>query len=114
MATYPNASIPFHAYMVLPEARSCAGGYSYLSSLPSKTKEIPLNSDIHNKCNMIRNTMGSVVDAEVGGLYVNCQCGQEFRTALQEKEHLQPPTIVITDSSTAEGIINSCAKQRRT
>eukprot|EP00957_Ditylum_brightwellii_P030880 2339864-Ditylum_brightwellii.AAC.1 len=28
--------------------------------------------------------------------------------------HLQPPTIVITDNSTADGIVNGCANQHRT
>eukprot|EP00957_Ditylum_brightwellii_P009398 710462-Ditylum_brightwellii.AAC.1 len=58
--------------------------------------------------------MGSAVEAEVGGLYINCQHGEEFRTALQEMGHPQPPTIVITDNSTAEGIVNNCVKQCRT
>eukprot|EP00957_Ditylum_brightwellii_P209954 15364419-Ditylum_brightwellii.AAC.1 len=49
--------------------------------------------------------MGSAVEAEVGGLYQNCQHGEEFRMALQETGHPQPPMIVITDNSTAEGIV---------
>eukprot|EP00957_Ditylum_brightwellii_P209955 15364419-Ditylum_brightwellii.AAC.2 len=65
MATYPNAIVRFHAsntilhihsdaaYMALPEARSCTGGYFYLSSHPDKMKTIPLNGDIHNKCSTI-------------------------------------------------------------
>eukprot|EP00957_Ditylum_brightwellii_P047761 3628082-Ditylum_brightwellii.AAC.2 len=93
--------------MVLPEARSCTGGYFYLSSLPNKTDEIPLNGAIHNECSTVRNAMGSAAEAEVGCLYINCQRREEFRTALQEIGHLQPPTIVITDNSTAEGIVNN-------
>eukprot|EP00957_Ditylum_brightwellii_P194529 14817259-Ditylum_brightwellii.AAC.1 len=34
--------------------------------------------------------------------------------ALQEMGNPQPPTIVIADNSTAEGIINNCVKQCRT
>eukprot|EP00957_Ditylum_brightwellii_P044425 3370924-Ditylum_brightwellii.AAC.1 len=117
MATYPNAVVRFHAsdmilhihsdaaYMVLPEARLRAGGYFCLLSKPDKkTTSIPLNGAIHNECSTIRNVMGSAAEAEVGGLYVNCQRGAEFRVALQEMGHPQPPTIVITDNSTAEGI----------
>eukprot|EP00957_Ditylum_brightwellii_P027457 2075572-Ditylum_brightwellii.AAC.1 len=91
MATYPDAVVRFHAsdmilhihsdaaYMVLPGARSRAGGYFYLSTKPDKkTTSIPLNGAIHNKCSTIRNVMGSAAEAEVGGLYVNCQRGAEF------------------------------------
>eukprot|EP00957_Ditylum_brightwellii_P114585 8737087-Ditylum_brightwellii.AAC.1 len=66
MATYPDAVVRFHAsnmilhiysdaaYMVLHEARSCAGGYFYLSSKPDKkTTSIPLNGAIHSKCSTI-------------------------------------------------------------
>eukprot|EP00957_Ditylum_brightwellii_P118502 9038017-Ditylum_brightwellii.AAC.1 len=58
--------------------------------------------------------MGLAAEVGVGGLYVNCQQGEEFCMALQKMEHLQPPTIVITDNSTAGGIINGRVKQRRT
>eukprot|EP00957_Ditylum_brightwellii_P144606 11015689-Ditylum_brightwellii.AAC.1 len=127
MATYPNAMVQFHAsdmilhihsnaaYMVLPEARSRTGGYFYLSSKPDEanTKPIPINGAIHSKCSTIRNVMGSAAEVEVGGLYINCQYCKEFCVALQEMGHPQPPTIVITDNSTAEGIVNNHVKQRR-
>eukprot|EP00957_Ditylum_brightwellii_P107001 8164380-Ditylum_brightwellii.AAC.1 len=40
--------------------------------------------------------------------------GEEIRTTLMEMGYPQLPTIVITDNSTAEGIVNDCVKQRRT
>eukprot|EP00957_Ditylum_brightwellii_P158749 12083323-Ditylum_brightwellii.AAC.1 len=58
--------------------------------------------------------MGSAAEAEVGGLYINCQRREEFRVALKEMGHPQPPTIVITNNPTAEGIVNNRVKQRRT
>eukprot|EP00957_Ditylum_brightwellii_P002057 157902-Ditylum_brightwellii.AAC.1 len=98
IATYPNAAVRFHAsnmildihsgaaYMVFPKARSRAGGYFYLSSKPNKTNsnEITLNGSIHNECSTICNVMGLAVEAEVGGLYINCQRGEEFRTTLHD------------------------------
>eukprot|EP00957_Ditylum_brightwellii_P117400 8954506-Ditylum_brightwellii.AAC.1 len=127
MATYPDAVVGFHAsdmilhiqsnaaYMVLPEARLRAEGYFYLSSKPEDQKtSIPLNGAIHNECSTICNVMGLAAEAEVGGLYINCQRGAEFRVALQEMGHPQPPMIVITANSTAEGIVNNHVKQRRT
>eukprot|EP00957_Ditylum_brightwellii_P058664 4449091-Ditylum_brightwellii.AAC.1 len=103
------------AYMVLPEARSHAGEYFYLSSKPNKNNStnIPLNGAMHNECSIIHNVMGLAAEAEVGRLYVNCQRGEEFRTALKEMGHEQPPTIVITNNSTVEGIVNNHVKQRR-
>eukprot|EP00957_Ditylum_brightwellii_P046485 3527710-Ditylum_brightwellii.AAC.1 len=120
MATYPDTLVCFCAsnmilhihsdatYMVLPKACSHAGGYFYLLSKPDKnTPNIPLNGAIHNECSTIHNVMGSAAEAEVGSLYINCQRGAEFRVALQEMGHPHPPTIVITDNSTAEGIVNN-------
>eukprot|EP00957_Ditylum_brightwellii_P044852 3402535-Ditylum_brightwellii.AAC.1 len=51
--------------------------------------------------------MGSAAGAKVGGVYVNYQQGEETRTALQEMGHSQPPTIVATDNSTANGFVNN-------
>eukprot|EP00957_Ditylum_brightwellii_P193011 14695753-Ditylum_brightwellii.AAC.1 len=105
MWTYPNADMHFHAsdmilhihsnavYMVLLEARSRAGGYFYLSSMPTPNNEVPLNGAIHNKCSTIRNVMGSAAGAEVGCLYINCQGGEEIRAALMEMGHPQLPAI---------------------
>eukprot|EP00957_Ditylum_brightwellii_P103455 7883170-Ditylum_brightwellii.AAC.1 len=75
--------------MVLPEARSCTGGYFYLSNKTTTNNAInmPINGVIHNECSTICNVIGSAAEAEVGGLYVNCQQGKEFCTALQEMGH---------------------------
>eukprot|EP00957_Ditylum_brightwellii_P197593 15053736-Ditylum_brightwellii.AAC.1 len=104
------------AYMVLPEARSRAGEYFYLSNKPATKNlaNVPTNRAIHNECSTIRNVMGLAAEAEVGGLYANCQRGEEFRTAFTEMGHPQPATIVITDNSTVNGIVNGRVKQRRT
>eukprot|EP00957_Ditylum_brightwellii_P118259 9019440-Ditylum_brightwellii.AAC.1 len=107
MATYSNVTVQFHtsdmilhihsntAYMVLPKACSRAGGYFYLSSKPDEanTKPIPIIGAIHSECSTIHNVMRSAAEAVVGGLYVNCQCGKEFRVALQEMGHPQPPRL---------------------
>jgi hypothetical protein len=50
--------------------------------------------------------MSSAVKAEIGALYINAQKGVEERNILEEMGHLQPPTPVQTDNSTADGIVN--------
>eukprot|EP00957_Ditylum_brightwellii_P015018 1133086-Ditylum_brightwellii.AAC.1 len=83
------------AYMVLPEAQSRAGGYFYLSNKPTTKNiaDVPNNGPIHNECSTICNVMGLAAEAEVRGLYANCQQGEEFCTALTEMGHPQPATI---------------------
>eukprot|EP00957_Ditylum_brightwellii_P172841 13158077-Ditylum_brightwellii.AAC.1 len=57
--------------------------------------------------------MASAAEAEVGALYTNAWKGEELRTALEEMGHPQPPTPIMTDNTTANGIVNDTIKQRR-
>eukprot|EP00957_Ditylum_brightwellii_P072729 5528272-Ditylum_brightwellii.AAC.2 len=61
----------------------------------------------------IKNVMGSAAEADVDGLYINCKKGEEIRTAIQEMGHPQPSTLVISNNSTADGIVSGRVKQRR-
>jgi hypothetical protein len=74
----------------------------------------PNNGAIHNVAEIIKAVMSSAAESELGSLYLNGQKGVEIRNILQEMGHLQPPTPVQTDNSTAEGIINSCVQPKRT
>eukprot|EP00957_Ditylum_brightwellii_P021751 1640881-Ditylum_brightwellii.AAC.1 len=62
----------------------------------------------------MRQVMASAAEAEIGALFFNTRKGEELRLALTEMGHPQPPTPVMTDNSTACGIINSTVRQRRT
>ena len=57
--------------------------------------------------------MGSAAEAEVGGLYMNTLALSPMRTTLEELNHPQPPTLIQTDNSTADGIMNKTIKQRQ-
>ena len=57
--------------------------------------------------------MASAAEAKVGALYTNARKGEELRTALEEMGHPQPPTPIMTDNTTANGIVNDTVKQRR-
>eukprot|EP00957_Ditylum_brightwellii_P027688 2092765-Ditylum_brightwellii.AAC.1 len=54
------------AYMILPEAQLCAGGYFYLSNKPTTRNiaDVPTNGAIHNECSTIWNIMGLAAEAE--------------------------------------------------
>jgi hypothetical protein len=57
--------------------------------------------------------MASAAEAQVGGLFVNGQEAVPIRTTLRELNHLQLPTPIKTDNSTASGIANNTLKQRK-
>ena len=53
------------------------------------------------------------MDAELGGLFENCQKSTYIRTALAYMVHQQPTTLVATDNTAANSIVNGTAKQKR-
>eukprot|EP00957_Ditylum_brightwellii_P072003 5472957-Ditylum_brightwellii.AAC.1 len=98
------------------QARSRAGGHFFLSdALPDPTRPpqgpVTLNGPVHSVCKVIRNVMASTAEAKIGALFSNTRKGKELRLALTEMGHPQPPTPVLTDNSTACGIINTTVKQ---
>ena len=58
--------------------------------------------------------MSSAAEAKIGALYINARKGVEERNILEEMGHLQPPTPVQTDNSTADGIINLRVQPKHT
>eukprot|EP00957_Ditylum_brightwellii_P091532 6969848-Ditylum_brightwellii.AAC.1 len=97
LATYPNTTVHFQASNMILYIHSdtvCM----VLPIFPNKVTtndatDAPINGAIHNECSTVNNVMGLAVESEVGGLYVNCQQGEEFCIALQEMGHPQLPTI---------------------
>eukprot|EP00957_Ditylum_brightwellii_P106825 8149478-Ditylum_brightwellii.AAC.1 len=128
--TYPNAIICSHAnsmilyrhsnvaYIVIPEARHWTGGHFFLGNKPTtpayKAATQEKNGMVHQECSTICNVVASVTETEVGGLYVICTRGEEFRVVLEKMGDPQSATHIITDNSTAEGIANNKVKQRKT
>jgi hypothetical protein len=89
-ATHPEAIIRYYAsemtlhvdsdasYLSMPQARSRAGGYYYLSLRspdPTKppTQTPPNNGTIHAVCTKLKPVMASATEAKVGALFVNGQ-----------------------------------------
>ena len=57
--------------------------------------------------------MSSAAEAEVISLYLNAKEAVLLRQCLHDLGHPQPPTPMITDNSTARGIIRGTMKQRQ-
>jgi hypothetical protein len=56
--------------------------------------------------------VASVAESEVGACFKNVQSGAQLRVTLTELGHIQPPTPLRTDNSTAFGILNEAIKQK--
>eukprot|EP00957_Ditylum_brightwellii_P168734 12843306-Ditylum_brightwellii.AAC.2 len=73
------------SFMLVEEARSCAGGHFFLSE-PYNAKPtfqpVPINGPVNTMCKVIHNVMASVVEVEIGALFSNTWKGEELCTAL--------------------------------
>ena len=91
--------------------RSRAGGHHFLSENIDNPSN---NGAIYNEASIIKSIMSSAAEAEIGALYINARKGVEERNILEEMGHMQPPTPVQTDNTTAESIINLRVQPKRT
>jgi hypothetical protein len=125
MHTNPNAIIRFRAsdmilnvhsdasYMSAGRARSRAGGYFFLGSMPRDNEPIQLNGNIAITCAILKIVAASAAEAELGALFVNTKEARVIRLILAELGHPQPPTPMHIDNTTAVGIVNSTIKRQR-
>ena len=125
LATNPNASVLYRAsdmvlnihsdasYLNEPHGRSRVAGFYFLGSASDPTKPIQLNGAIHVACSVIKFTVASAAEAELGALFLNCREGKIIRLTLEELGHPQPPTPVHCDNATAAGIANDTIKKQR-
>jgi hypothetical protein len=58
--------------------------------------------------------MSSAAKAELGALYLNAKEVVYIQQILTEMGHLQPKTLIQTNNSTVEGVINSKIQPKRT
>jgi hypothetical protein len=122
LATHPDATIRFHAYdMILhihsdtsylsvSKERSRLGGLFYLIYDPPNEEK--LNGSILNVASVIKNVVASAAESEVGACFKNAQTAAPLRVTLIEVGHKQAATPLITDNSTAYGILNETIKQK--
>ena len=125
MATNPNAVIRYRAsdmilnvhsdasFQTASKARSRAGGYFFLGSLPKDNQPIKLNGAIYVLCTVLKLVAASAAEAELGALFLNAQEAKIMRLTLDELGHPQPPTPIHIDNSTCVGIVNNTQKRTR-
>ena len=101
------------SYLSASRARSRAGGYFFLGSLPKNGEPIFLNGNIAITCAILKLVAASAAEAELGSLFLNTQEAKVIRLILEELGHPQPPTPMHVDNSTAVGIVNNTIKRQR-
>ena len=98
------------AYLVAPKSQSRAGGYHYLGNKAGTQ----FNGPIYVLANIIKVFIGSAVEAEVDGLYMNALELSPMRMTLGELDHPQLVIPLKTDNSTVDGIMNKQRIQTKT
>jgi hypothetical protein len=116
IATHPDATIRYHAsdmilyihsdasYLSVSNAHSRLGGLFFCGDKPPQ--EDTLNGSILNVASVIKHVVASMAESEVGACFQNTKSGAPLRVTLTELGHIQPPTPLRTDNSTAFGILN--------
>ena len=98
------------SYLSEPGAKSRAGGHFYLKD---KTNRESNNSAILTLSKIIKRVMSSVSEAEPAALFLNCKAAIPFRIASGEMGQPQSKTPVVTDNSSAKGLINKTLIPKR-
>jgi hypothetical protein len=119
MATHPDATIRYRAsdmvlnvhsdasYLSAPNARSRAGGYFFLGSIPRDKSPIIINGAIHITCTILELVAASAAEAELGALFLNAQEAKVLLPILEELGHPQPPIPIHIDNTTTVVIVNA-------
>jgi hypothetical protein len=98
-------------YLNESKAQSRAGGHFFLSS---DVHYPPSNGAVLTIAQIIDAVMSLAAEAELGALFINAKEAVHMHRILQEMGHPQPQTPIQIDNSTAEGVINSCSRPKRT
>jgi hypothetical protein len=122
LATHPYATIRYHAsdmilhihsdasYLSVSNARSRLGGLFFCGDKYPHQDNI--NGSILNVASVIKNVLASAAESEVGACFQNSEGGAPLRVTLTELGHIQPPTPLHIDNSTAFGILKKTIKQK--
>ena len=99
------------SYLSEPKACSRAGGHFFLSS----NSEVPHNNGaVLNIAHIIKHVMTSATEAELSALYIMAREDVYIRIVLKEMEQKQPLTLLQTDNSMADAVVNGEVEPKRT
>jgi hypothetical protein len=98
------------SYLSTSCARSCAGGYFFLGSLPVDSDPIKLNGAIHIMCRILKLVAASTAKANLGALFLNSQEAKVLCLTLAKLGHPQRLTLIHIDNTTTVGIVNNTIK----
>ena len=82
--------------------------------MSNNSSDPPNNGAVLSIAQIIKNTMTSAADAEIGALYINTRQVVPTRYLLEEMGHPQPPTPVQTDDTTALGFVTKNLQPKAT
>ena len=101
------------AYLVLPGAKSRIAGLYMLASKSNIHSEHkpPYNAPIHVECKTIKTVVCSAAEAETASY--NGQTAAMIRGILNGMGHLQHPTKLKTDNSTANSFVHATMHMKR-
>jgi hypothetical protein len=123
--THPETKIRYHAsdmilhihsdasYLSENEAKSRAGGFSYMGS-DTKTNKKLTNGAILIISKALKQVMSSAGEAEIGAVFMNVKEGAVLRTTLEELGQPHPTIPMETDNTTATGYSNGTINQKCT
>jgi hypothetical protein len=124
LATRPDAPIRYHKSDMILHIHSDASYLSFSHAGSSREEgllycgeKLPnadiLNGSILNSAAVVKNLVASAAESEVGACFQNAQSGAPLRVTLTDLGHPQSTTPLITDNSTAFGVLNETIKQKR-
>ena len=124
-ATNPNATVRYCAsamilnahsdasYLSAPKAGSRACGHFFMGWVPEEKIPIRINGTMQTLCKVLKFMVASVVEAELGALFMNFKEAKILWNTLREMGHPQPETPMHCDNLTALGIANNTVKRQR-
>jgi hypothetical protein len=73
----------------------------------------PNNGAVLNIAHILKHIMSSATEAELAGLYIMAREAVYIRIILEEMGHKQPSTLLQTNNSMAEAVINGKVKSKQ-
>lgn len=113
-----NMQLHIHSdasYLSEPKSRSRFAGLFTLGPITYNGPNLPsnINGPILVTSSIIPTVVAAATEAEYAGLYLNSCDGEMIRQTLDDLGHLQLPTTITFDNTTAGAIANATAKIRR-